>query len=188
MKLIGSINHWRVDPAGWIGSAIMLVFAGIAAYRWQNSGLIFFAMLLLRDASASWFLISRNPNQAKKQVGWIDALAYVSSATAFLYLNPSKPLFAHAVTVASVLAIVGFTISTIALFEIGSSFGVSPANRGLVKTGIYRFFSHPMYLGYGIAEIGFLILNPLNGLIFVFSVALYLTRIHYENKVLTIRK
>ena len=186
MKLIGSINHWRFDPAGWIGSAIMLSFAGIAAWRWQNSSLIFFALLFLRDASAAWFLISRNPDQSKKQVGWVDVLAYVSCGSVFLYLNQSQPLFVHAETVSSVLAIVGFAISTIALFEIGASFGVSPANRGLVKTGIYRFVKHPMYLGYGIAEIGLVFLNPLNGLIFVFSVGLYLARIHFENTALKI--
>lgn len=184
MKLIGSINHWRADSSGWIGSATMLLFSGIAAFRWQSTGILFFGLLFFRDIAAAWFLISRNPSLTNRKFGWIDLLAYVSSATGFMYFGDSHPLFAQAVLVANILSIVGFSIATIALFEIGTSFGVSPANRGFINTGIYRAIRHPMYAGYVVAEIGFILLNPVNLIVFIFSLILYVGRAKLENQML----
>ena len=83
------------------------------------------------------------------------------------------------------LAILGFTISTLAIFDLGSSFGVSPANRGLVTNGLYRYARHPMYTGYVIAEFGFVLLNPINLIIWVISVGFYFARTKIEERVLS---
>ncbi|MDO9181627.1 MAG: DUF1295 domain-containing protein, partial [Bacteriovorax sp.] len=160
MKLIGPINRYSADSSGWIGSAIMLIFALIAGYRWYMSGLIFFALLVVRDLAASWFLISRKLSVKKTDSRLIETLAYVSSAWPLIYLNTPNSLPSIGLA-SSILAIVGFTISTLALFDLGSSFGVSPANRGAVKTGLYRYVRHPMYSGYAISEFGFILLNPM---------------------------
>ena len=40
------------------------------------------------------------------------------------------------------------------------SFGVVPANRGIKTGGLYRFVRHPIYAGYAITHIGFLIGFP----------------------------
>jgi protein-S-isoprenylcysteine O-methyltransferase Ste14 len=39
------------------------------------------------------------------------------------------------------------------------SFGILPANRGIVSSGAYRCVRHPLYLDYFIADIGFLLVN-----------------------------
>ncbi len=59
------------------------------------------------------------------------------------------------------------TISAIGLFivvlgklSLGRSFGLTPANRGVVSTGLYRMVRHPIYLGYLITHIGFVAANP----------------------------
>ena len=182
-KLIGSINRYSADPSGWIGSVIMFIFALVAGYRWHTSGLIFFGLLIVRDLAASWFLISRKPNKEKTDSKLSEVLAYASSAWPFIYLNQHN-FFPQAVLVSSVLAILGFTISTLALFDLGSSFGVSPANRGVVRTGLYRYIRHPMYSGYVISEFGFILLNPLNIFIWILSMAFYITRTKYEDRLL----
>jgi len=69
----------------------------------------------------------------------------------------------------------------LALIELGRSFGVTPANRGKISTGVYEFSNHPMYLGYAISEFGVLILNPLNILIYIISIRLYIFRSKKEN-------
>jgi protein-S-isoprenylcysteine O-methyltransferase Ste14 len=43
--------------------------------------------------------------------------------------------------------------------SLGRSFGLAPANRGVVST-TYRFARHPIYLGYLITHLGFLVANP----------------------------
>jgi len=85
---------------------------------------------------------------------------------------------------ADLLSIAGFLIVVFATLELGKSIGISPANRGLVRTGIYARFRHPMYLGYVISEIGMVLLNPLNIALFIVSLSLYSLRAKFENKFL----
>lgn len=42
---------------------------------------------------------------------------------------------------------------------LGRSFGLLPAQRGVVISGAYRIVRHPMYLGYLIGQMGFLLVN-----------------------------
>lgn len=71
-----------------------------------------------------------------------------------------------------------------ATLALGASIGIAPANRGLVRSGIYRRIKHPMYTGYGISEFGLVFLNPLNAALFVVSVLLYTHRAKSENSLL----
>ncbi len=44
--------------------------------------------------------------------------------------------------------------------SLGRSFGLIPANRGIVSTGLYRLVRHPIYLGYLITHLAFVAANP----------------------------
>jgi protein-S-isoprenylcysteine O-methyltransferase Ste14 len=41
----------------------------------------------------------------------------------------------------------GYALTLVALLALGKSFGIAPADRGLVRQGPYRLVRHPMYLG-----------------------------------------
>jgi protein-S-isoprenylcysteine O-methyltransferase Ste14 len=58
------------------------------------------------------------------------------------------------------LAGIGLIIVVLGKLSLGRSFGLAPANRGVVSTGMYRFLRHPIYLGYLVTHLGFLIANP----------------------------
>lgn len=183
MKFLANINNFKVDPLGWIGSGIMLIFALIAGYRWYNTCIIFFALLVVRDLIASCLLITRKASNDKINSRSIELLAYVSSAGPFIYFNAAHSL-PKADIISSIFTIVGFTISALALLDLGRSFGVSPANRGVVRNGLYSYFQHPMYIGYAISELGFIFINPLNAFIYVLSIGFYFLRAKIENKIL----
>jgi protein-S-isoprenylcysteine O-methyltransferase Ste14 len=59
-----------------------------------------------------------------------------------------------------VLAVVGLATVIAGKVTLGRSFGLMPANRGIVSTGIYRLVRHPIYLGYLITHIAFLLGTP----------------------------
>jgi len=174
----------KTDLRGKIGSLIMLGFAVVAVWRWQNTGLLFFALVGLRDLAAAYFLAIRLPDRSEKAEFWPAVLAYASSALPFFYFAPNGQTELWAIKIAGTLAIVGFSISTLALIELGRSFGVAPAERGRVSSGIYKWISHPIYSGYVLAEFGMVLLKIDNSVLFFTSVTFYCIRIKIENKIL----
>ncbi|WP_427312728.1 methyltransferase family protein [Cupriavidus sp. H39] len=74
-----------------------------------------------------------------------------------------------------------------AKFTLRFSFGILPANRGIVSHGAYRFVRHPIYLGYVIADIGFLLTNfgLQNLLVYVGLYVLQYVRITREEALLS---
>ena len=67
-------------------------------------------------------------------------------------------LLAEPITVA--LSAAGLLVSIGGKLSLGRSFGLMPANRGIVSTGLYRIVRHPIYMGYLITHVGFLTANP----------------------------
>jgi protein-S-isoprenylcysteine O-methyltransferase Ste14 len=55
---------------------------------------------------------------------------------------------------------IGLTVVIIGKMSLGRSFGLMPANRGVVSTGPYRLVRHPIYMGYLVTHVGFLCANP----------------------------
>ncbi len=56
-----------------------------------------------------------------------------------------------------VLSLVGLAIVVLGKVSLGRSFGLMPANRGVVSGGVYRLVRHPIYAGYLVTHIGFVI-------------------------------
>lgn len=69
-----------------------------------------------------------------------------------------SPLAPEAVTVA--LSCVGLAIVIAGKITLGRSFALLPANRGVVSTGVYRAVRHPIYMGYLVTHVAFLIASP----------------------------
>lgn len=182
------INRPQADPTGWIGAGIMIVFAAVAGYRWQATGLLFFALTMFRDVVAAGYLLTRRPpvgaQVARANGRGIALLAYVSSLIPLFYFGPVEDVSQGLQLASDFLIIGGYALSTLALLELGRSFGVSPANRGRVASGVYRLMSHPMYIGYALAELGLVFLNPWNWFLYVSASALYVARALFEFRIL----
>lgn len=172
----------KKDFGKYFGSAMMIGFGVMAFYRWHQTQLLFFLLLVLRDFTAGYFFLKRKAAEEKAPLV-TNILAYVSSAIPLLYFGPigaSKAL----VLGADLLSIAGFLMVAFATLELGTSIGIAPANRGLVRSGIYRRIKHPMYTGYVISELGLVLLNPLNAILAFISVSLYVFRAKSEGTIL----
>lgn len=55
---------------------------------------------------------------------------------------------------------IGLAIVIAGKVTLGRSFGLMPANRGVVSSGLYRVVRHPIYLGYLITHVAFLLATP----------------------------
>jgi protein-S-isoprenylcysteine O-methyltransferase Ste14 len=60
--------------------------------------------------------------------------------------------------VSTVLVLGGAGIALAAKLFLGRSFGLVPANRGVRESGVYRVVRHPMYAGYMLNQLGFLLM------------------------------
>lgn len=88
---------------------------------------------------------------------------------------------------AGVLLLLGFGITLGAQLSLCRSFGVVAANRGVKTAGLYGLVRHPMYVGYFLTYLGFLLTHPTawNAAVYVTWTACQLHRIHAEERVLS---
>jgi protein-S-isoprenylcysteine O-methyltransferase Ste14 len=61
---------------------------------------------------------------------------------------------------AALLVAIGLVVVVAGKISLGRSFGLLPANRGVMEHGLYRVVRHPIYLGYLITHVPFLAAHP----------------------------
>lgn len=89
-------------------------------------------------------------------------------------------------SLAAALIGAGLAINIASKLSLWRSFGLAPANRGIRVGGPYRLVRHPMYLGYFISQVGFLLANLTigNAVTYVLAWSMQLLRIREEEKFL----
>jgi protein-S-isoprenylcysteine O-methyltransferase Ste14 len=85
------------------------------------------------------------------------------------------------------LQITGIVIQICAKLTLRRSFGLLPANRGVVVSGPYRILRHPIYFGYFIRDVGFLLPNfgIQNVIVLAVHICVQVCRIVREERVLS---
>jgi protein-S-isoprenylcysteine O-methyltransferase Ste14 len=116
-------------------------------------------LLLLSEGIVVVLVMLRRPATeiSLKPVDWL--LAFAATAGPLL-VQPghAAPLVPPAF--AAGLMITGIVFQVFCKLTLRRSFGVAPANRGLVVAGPYKLVRHPIYASYLINQTGFLLLNP----------------------------
>jgi len=80
----------------------------------------------------------------------------------------------------------GILWAILAKLSLGRSFGLLPADRGIVTRGAYRLVRHPVYLGYFIYHLGYLLTNlgPRNVIVFALLYTFQVIRVIREEGLL----
>jgi protein-S-isoprenylcysteine O-methyltransferase Ste14 len=63
-------------------------------------------------------------------------------------------------TITAIVSAAGLLLVIAGKVALGRSFGIAPANRGIVARGPYAFVRHPIYTGYIVTHIAFAIAHP----------------------------
>ncbi|HVY35246.1 MAG TPA: methyltransferase [Caulobacteraceae bacterium] len=144
----------------WVEKTVILVlFIGLLSRIGATLGHHPFNILLLvSDGIVVVMMVLRRRTDAVSQlpIDWLLALA--ATAAPLMASGGGHPLVPEAVGYG--LMATGLFFSLYAKTALWRSFGLVAANRGVKSSGPYRLVRHPMYLGYTITQVGFVLLNP----------------------------
>jgi protein-S-isoprenylcysteine O-methyltransferase Ste14 len=87
----------------------------------------------------------------------------------------------------AMLSAIGLGLVMVGKIALGRSFGLVPANRGVVVRGPYTMVRHPIYTGYLITHIGFLLAQPTpwNAAVFIVADVALVLRALMEERILS---
>lgn len=144
---------------------------------------LFSLLLLVSEGAVLVFLLLRRPTDriSLKPGDWL-----LAAGGSFLPLLVSTGGTAISPAVGAVFMLVGIAVHVGAKLSLNVSFGLVAANRGVKQAGAYNVVRHPMYAGYMLTHIAFLLLQPSwwNLTIYASNWVLLILRIRAEEKVL----
>jgi protein-S-isoprenylcysteine O-methyltransferase Ste14 len=139
-----------------IGS--LFAFFAYSAFRnWWETGHLQMLILALQEAMIVWLVIIRNPAYHESRSVWDWLVAFVGTAAPMLQ-RPTETVSSF-VNVGIAFQFVGTVLATIAIFNLGRSFGIVAAIRRVRTEGFYRYVRHPIYGSYIVGYVGFLLGN-----------------------------
>ncbi len=141
-------------------------------------------LIIVSEALVVVFMLTRRmaKDVSTNPLDWLVAL--LGTAAPMLVRPGGHPLTPPIFGMGLMLLGVLFTIWGKLVLRRG--FGLAAANRGVVRTGAYRFVRHPIYAGYIVIYIGFFVLNPTawNAAVYLSVATLLVLRILAEERVL----
>lgn len=102
-------------------------------------------------------------------------------------INKSLIVDVEVMWVGVFLCLMGQIMSLAAILELKQSFGIVIKINEVVTSGIYRFVRHPMYLGYCMMTIGFMLMTPrpIHWLVYSMAIFLQIWRARIEERLLS---
>ncbi len=142
------------------------------------------ALVLISEGVIVFFLLIRRASNdiSLRPQDWLAAV--VGTTAPLLVAKSAEPAFLGP---GVFLLLFGMATQVSAKLSLRRSFGLVPANRGVKTGGAYRFARHPMYLGYMISHVGFLLLAPTwwNAGVYAVCWVCLLFRIEFEERLLS---
>lgn len=134
-------------------------FAWIVARHWWVDTSRYTLPLLVVSEALTVVLLLFARRAVMRDLSFVAIASTVLALSFFLFFEFSATLHLIPEWAGITLQTLGVAWQIVAKLALGRSFGVLPAARGLVTHGPYRVVRHPIYLGYLIGHVGFLLSN-----------------------------
>lgn len=166
-----------------IGGLFLVLAIRIGA-EFLRTGHITGLLLLVSELLVVLLTVIRRPAVAIDR-SWGARIIATVSIVGVPMIRPSGDGLAPDLVTAGVSAL-GLLIIIAGKISLGRSFGLMPANRGIVCTGVYRRLRHPIYAGYLVTHAAFLAAHPSawNVALLVVSDLALMVRAVYEERTL----
>jgi len=147
----------------WLLRAFALLLMGVIVFRWGHAWMIdhsrWTVLLLLVSEGYTLMLILLAHRAVQRDLSFAAMSATVYATCAVALLNDQGTVHLVPEWIGVVLQLASMAWQFTAKVFLGRSFGLLPAQRGLVTAGPYRVVRHPIYFGYLIGHVGFLLAN-----------------------------
>lgn len=142
-----------------VTTLVLGLFAYGAWHRWQAdpSRITLLLFVVAESLSVGLSLFTRAP--IRRDWRLVTFLCSIGGSYYFLAVQLAPGVSLIPQLVGATLQVIGLCWQIFAKISLRRSFGILPANRGVVSKGAYRFIRHPMYFGYFLTDIGFLLVN-----------------------------
>jgi protein-S-isoprenylcysteine O-methyltransferase Ste14 len=151
--------RFRRAGSGVLGATFWLLFAYANIYGSIESHRVIGAGLGILGAWAAVLFLVRRPAVEVSRSIPVWAVAYLGTFAASA-LRPGGTDAGWNDTLGLALQVAGVALGASGYLALGRSFGLVPANRGLVTSGAYRVVRHPLYASYVVAELGYVVQSP----------------------------
>ena len=150
-------------PTEWLLRAFALLayatMVWIVARHWWADTTRHTLLLLLASEGLTMALIFVARRATQRDISAAAMVATVLALTFFLWFDYANTLRLIPEWAGVALQLAGMLWQISAKAVLGRSFGLLPAARGIVTGGPYRVVRHPIYLGYLVGHLGFLLSN-----------------------------
>lgn len=142
-------------------------------------------LLVVSEALVVVLSLARRHATTIDRRAWSRVVAGVSMTGPFL-LRPMGSIAMLDESAVLAGSIVGLVLIISGKLSLGRSLGLLPANRGIVSRGVYRLVRHPMYLGYLVTHVAFLLghVSSWNVVVLVTADLALLARVGLEERTL----
>lgn len=152
----GRMTEWLLRAFALL--AYLFAVSNLARAWWIDPTRLTLMLLLLTEGY-TLLLVMLARRASIRDMAPLTVVATMYAAFFFVLLDPKETTRLLPEWGGVVLQTVGTLWQFSSKAFLGRSFGLLPAQRGLVMSGPYRVVRHPIYLGYLIGHVGFLCAN-----------------------------
>ncbi len=156
--------EWNgIDVADALGRLMIVILFSLLAVRMGQNFLETARMtgllLLAGELIVVLLTVLRRPAKFVNR-SWRARLLTGCSLVGPLVVVPLTSASPVSDAITAITSAAGLLITIAGKLALGRSFGIMPANRGIVCTGLYRAVRHPIYAGYLVTHLAFLVAHP----------------------------